>query len=126
MQTHPNIEKEQPVFFSDFLGEMETMKPFLDLQTQMYATSLRVIKEFGTKEMYERAQAFDKIREEKTFGCMKASGKFTPICHGDAWYNNMMFKFEGDDPVKMIMLDFQIYIFGIPCEQKKITFSGGA
>ena len=36
------------------------------------------------------------------------------LTHGDYWNNNMMFKFEGDEPVQMLMLDFQNYVYGLP------------
>eukprot|EP00095_Tigriopus_kingsejongensis_P002246 maker-scaffold133_size323035-snap-gene-2.28 protein:Tk02246 transcript:maker-scaffold133_size323035-snap-gene-2.28-mRNA-1 annotation:"GJ18730" len=33
---------------------------------------------------------------------------FTTLCHGDAWFNNMLFKYEGSEAIQVCLLDLAI------------------
>ena len=45
---------------------------------------------------------------------MQAREPLATLCHGDLWANNIMFKYNGTEPIDVKLLDFQLGIYANP------------
>eukprot|EP00095_Tigriopus_kingsejongensis_P009652 maker-scaffold440_size170678-snap-gene-0.27 protein:Tk09652 transcript:maker-scaffold440_size170678-snap-gene-0.27-mRNA-1 annotation:"juvenile hormone-inducible" len=67
------------------------------------------------KESFQRHldQGVDPIKVRNHL-CLSKEYKFNTLCHGDAWFNNMLFRYEGDKPVQICLLDLAVTRWSSP------------
>ncbi len=86
----------QKLFNEDFFEEKQnedvSMKSFIDLTIQLFGTVSAITKKFSSKDLAERMESY----QGKILGDIGKlfSQKTGMICitHGDAWYNNFLFR----------------------------------
>jgi len=110
------IRKQLDIFFWRSQDFPEIVKAFDDLREQTN-TNLRCIlgkidEKYPGKDRVSRYNSFAekhqdlntmawKLRDDGVFG-------LRTICHGDTWFNNMMFKYEDTRAHEVMFIDFQL------------------
>ena len=59
---------------------------------QMFETSVYIIEKTGTPEMAEKMVAFQKAMNSQIKNILRSKSDLSFIVHGDAWYNNFLFR----------------------------------
>ena len=99
VNTYPGGDKAladdfQQQFQTDFFDpKSEAMRMFVDMMVQMYGTPLSIIQKFGSKDLAERMAAFQENLGERMTSLLNSSSKLNVMMHGDAWYNNFLFRY---------------------------------
>ena len=99
VNTYPGGDKAladdfQRLFQTDFFDPIsEAMNKFADIIVQMYDTPLSIIQKFGSKNLAERVAAFKENLGERIISLLNSSSKLSIMMHGDAWYNNFLFRY---------------------------------
>jgi len=110
-------EQDFDIFFWSFGGMVDWDKevaPFRDVGNNGQREMFRTFENEGCSGKYSRflEDIIDKHLDLRT-AAMKVRDhqkfKLKTICHGDAWFNNMMFKYRDDKKLDdIIFIDFQI------------------
>ena len=99
VNTYPGGDKAlaedfQRLFQTDFFDpKSEAMNMFANMIVQMYDTPLSIIQKFGSKNLAERVAAFKENLGERIISLLNSSSKLSIMMHGDAWYNNFLFRY---------------------------------
>ena len=87
-------EEFQKLFQVDFFDpRSEGMNKFADMIVQMYDTPLFIIQKFGSKDLADRMVAFKENLTARVQSLLNSSSKLSIMMHGDAWYNNFLFRY---------------------------------
>ena len=98
INTYPGGHKElakdfYQQFQADFFDPASEVKyKFVEIIAQSFGTPLLVIQKFGSKDLADRMVAFEKNLVEKLRALLSTTSKLSYIVHGDAWYNNFLFR----------------------------------
>ncbi|XP_059086586.1 uncharacterized protein LOC131883208 [Tigriopus californicus] len=105
------VDKE-PLFARDFIGadppvELEAFKEqFAEQGIQSHLTLLSSFKDDKYEKLFK---LFMEKNGNPTTYCEKLGSyknfEFHVLCHGDPWFNNMLFRHEGDSPTGVCLLD---------------------
>jgi len=104
------FKRDNPETFLEFvnspggLKNFETLKPFMEVARQ------KALGGIADKAILERVDKFTANMADVVdmYVDPESAGQYNVLCHGDFWNNNLLFKFEGDEPVDVRLLDWQI------------------
>ena len=87
---YPNTFTE--TFFAADLGE-DMMKGFFDMIKNMFSSCALVTKNFASQELADKMAAFLPKVVPVMDGFIKSKFKLKNLTHGDAWYNNFLYRY---------------------------------
>ena len=80
-------------FFEEMKKDDVSMKAFIDMITQMFGAASVVTKKFGSEDLAERMESFQGRIMVELGKLFMQKPKMSFVTHGDAWYNNFMFRY---------------------------------
>ena len=87
---YPNTFTE--TLFAEDMGE-EMLKGFFDMISNMFNSCTLVTKKFASEELANKMVAFQSKVVPVMDGYIKAKFKLWNLTHGDAWYNNFLYRY---------------------------------
>ncbi|KAK4884263.1 hypothetical protein RN001_000534 [Aquatica leii] len=109
------ISKNVETIYSDF--DAANMDPILDM---CIAKALQCIDPIVDKSIYEKCLRFKEHAFQVVQKIVRSetSGKYSVVCHCDAWINNIPFKYsdltETKNPSELCFIDWQLAQLGSP------------
>jgi thiamine kinase-like enzyme len=82
----------QEKFFDNEKKEDNGMEQFLVMVTKMFGASIVVAKNYGSEDLAERLEAYQKSIKSEMEKLFFKKWQMSFVCHGDAWYNNFLFR----------------------------------
>ena len=64
----------------------------VDMICQMFETSVYIIEKTGTPELAEKMVSYQKVMNSQIKNILRSNSELSYIVHGDAWYNNFLFR----------------------------------
>ena len=91
---YPGIFQIAGDYFKSLVGVDDMMEKFLQMTSQMYGSCFLVVQKYGSKELAQKMETFQPKVIEVMRAFFLSSWKHGFITHGDAWYNNFLFRYE--------------------------------
>ena len=88
----PHIFEAGRTSFKGNDGSDGMMSEILEMTQKMFQSTLLVVQKFGSEELARRMESFEHEVPEIMSGFFTPVSKYDVVAHGDAWYNNMLFK----------------------------------
>ena len=89
---------EKSILSTKFLSEEKSKLKTLEIIEEMFDTPILLVREFGTKDLVERIESFQRDLNFKIQGILlNRESKIKFLIHGDAWYNNFLFRYKTRD-----------------------------
>ena len=93
-EEYPGIFQIAGDYFKSLAGVDDMLEKFLQMTLQMYSSCFLVVQKYGSKELAQKMETFQPKVIEVMRSFFLSSWKHGFITHGDAWYNNFLFRYE--------------------------------
>ncbi|XP_053609764.1 uncharacterized protein LOC128674844 [Plodia interpunctella] len=108
-----NVDKEQSellkVFYEDDV-QYSGSTPTKNCMFEFYEKSVDVVNDpIAKKKLYNHTKNIFAILSK----CVMPD-RFSTICHGDCWINNIIYTYKGYKPIEVISVDYQISRYASP------------
>ena len=71
----------------------EMMSKFFEMAANMFGSCVLVAKKYGSEELGSRMEAYQKTVKTVLQETFSKQGKIHYVTHGDAWYNNFLYRY---------------------------------
>ncbi|CAH0398330.1 unnamed protein product [Chilo suppressalis] len=112
------FEKYQPVEFEEIRKACSNDLQYSDVKLipksmiTYYDASVNVVKDEKAKKLLKHYASY--ILQILNKSAMPIRRKHLVICHGDCWNNNVMYKFQKENPVDIMFIDNQLTRYASP------------
>ncbi|XP_013191383.2 uncharacterized protein LOC106135579 [Amyelois transitella] len=99
--------------FEDYYSVLSTKPDTLQYFASVEADAISILESEEYKKAI-RGTLSELSKHSAKILKYERNSRYSVIIHGDAWTNNMMFRFEGSNPVGAILIDYQLCKVGSP------------
>ena len=89
-------------FFTGKDASEEMAKIFESFQTNMFRYCVLVSKRYGNEELASKMAAFQQKIKAVLDGLFEKKSEINFVTHGDAWYNNFLYRFDFKRSIKAL------------------------
>ena len=89
-EEYQNLYQEN--FFDVEKKDENGMQQFLAMVTKMFGAAIVVVKKYGSEDLAKRLEAYQKNIQSEMEKLFFKKWQMSFITHGDAWYNNFLFR----------------------------------
>ncbi|XP_014273437.1 uncharacterized protein [Halyomorpha halys] len=115
-ETSGKMKAQNPELFDMLVAPLEegfcVGAPYEGVLTQCYKNAISAAEKHLPEKYKEKLLRYDYSRTSEW--AMKRSGPNLVLTHGDSWYSNFLFKYQGDIPISVAILDWQMCRVGSP------------
>ena len=80
------------MFTENFMPGEEMMQGFYDMTDNTFGSCILVTKKYGSEELSSKMVVFKNKIKPIMENILKSKWRISFITHGDAWYNNFMYR----------------------------------